>query len=159
MTIESPAVEPQPAGPVAASLSQPLYGATMGEAVARFFRKYATFSGRASRSEFWWVYLVYLVVSAAVAIALSAAGVTRVAVTADGELVYAPGYWITWIIDMILSLALLVPWLAIMWRRLHDTNRSGRYYFLVLIPLVGPLVLLVLLALRSDPAGARRFDR
>ena len=38
-------------------LSRPLYGANFGQAVGRFFRKYATFTGRASRSEFWWVRL------------------------------------------------------------------------------------------------------
>ena len=55
-------------------------------------------------------------------------------------------------------LAILVPFLAISWRRLHDTNRSGGYYFLAFIPFVGPIILIVLLALPSNPAGAR-FDR
>ena len=157
MAVESPTVESQPTK-AAVPLSQPLYGATIGQAVTRFFRKYATFSGRASRSEFWWVYLAYVVVSVAIFIPLSAAGITSVTVTADNQLAYGPGYWIVWSLSMIMSLALLVPFLAISWRRLHDTGRSGGYYFLALIPFVGPIILIVLLALPSNPAGAR-FDR
>lgn len=157
MAVESPAVEPAAAAP-ADPLSQPLSPATIGQAVTRFFRKYATFSGRASRSEFWWVYLAYVVVSAAIFIPLSAAGITSVTVTADSQIVYGPGYWMVWTISLIVTLALLVPFLAISWRRLHDTGRSGGYYFLAFIPLVGPIIVIILLALPSNPAGAR-FDR
>ena len=157
MSVESQTVEPQPV-PAATPLSQPLYGATIGQAVTRFFTKYATFSGRASRSEFWWVYLAYVVVLAVIMIPLNAAGVTSVTVTADNQIVYGPGYWVVWTISMIVSLALLVPSLAITWRRLHDTNRSGAIYFLALIPFVGPIILIVMLALPSNPAGVR-FDR
>ena len=157
MSVESQTVEPQPVH-AATPLSQPLYGATIGQAVTRFFTKYATFSGRASRSEFWWVYLAYVVVLAVIMIPLNAAGVTSVTVTADNQIVYGPGYWVVWTISMIVSLALLVPSLAITWRRLHDTNRSGAIYFLALIPFVGPIILIVMLALPSNPAGVR-FDR
>ncbi|KRE30393.1 DUF805 domain-containing protein [Agromyces sp. Soil535] len=156
MAVESPTVDSQPAK--AAALSQPLYGATIGQAIARFFGKYATFSGRASRSEFWWVYLAYVVVGVAIMIPLSAVGITNVTVTADYQIVYGPGYWTVWTISLIVTLALLVPFLAIFWRRLHDTNRSGGYYFLAFIPFVGPIIVIVLLALPSSPAGAR-FDR
>jgi uncharacterized membrane protein YhaH (DUF805 family) len=157
MAVESPIVESQPTA-AGAPLSQPLYGASIVEAVTRFFRKYATFSGRASRSEFWWFYLVYVVVGAAIYIPLNAAGITSVTVTADSQIVYGPGYWIVWTISLIVTLALLVPWLALYWRRLHDTNKSGGFFFLAFIPFVGPLILLILVALPSDPAGAR-FDR
>ncbi len=78
--------------------------------------------------------------------------------TPDNQIVYGPGYWLVWTIGLIVTLAILVPFLAITWRRLHDTNRSGGLYFLALIPFVGPVILLVLLALPSNPAGAR-FDR
>ena len=44
-------------------LTLPLYGATFGQAVARFFRSYARFSGRASRSEYWWVQLAVVTVA------------------------------------------------------------------------------------------------
>src|SRR4051794_17713464 len=55
---------PQPYGQLGeVPLSQPLYGATIGQAVRRFWKKYVTFTGRASRSEFWWWYLVAVLVS------------------------------------------------------------------------------------------------
>ncbi|WP_306895831.1 DUF805 domain-containing protein [Agromyces albus] len=44
-----------------------------------------------------------------------------------------------------------------MWRRLHDTNRSGAFFFLAFIPFVGSIILLVFMLMPSDPAGAR-FD-
>ena len=52
------------------SLSQPLYGASIGQAITRFFKKYATFSGRASRSEYWWVYLMNSVIGMVLVFAL-----------------------------------------------------------------------------------------
>ena len=60
--------------------------------------------------------------------------------------------WIIW------GLATFIPWLAIIWRRLHDTNRSGGFFFLSLIPFVGWIIVLILYALESKPEGAR-FDR
>jgi len=153
MSVESQTVEPQPVH-AATPLSQPLYGATIGQAVTRFFTKYATFSGRASRSEFWWFYLAYLVVGAVIVIPLNATGITSVTVT-DGQIVYGPGYWLVWTIGMIVTLALVVPFLALIWRRLHDTDRSGGFFFLSLIPVVGPIILLVLLAL---PDAGSRFE-
>jgi uncharacterized membrane protein YhaH (DUF805 family) len=140
-------------------LSQPLYGASIGQAVSRFFKKYATFSGRASRSEFWWWYLVFAVVTAvlyAIAAAVGAAGAT---VSDDGTtLVYGPSFWLGSIPYIAWGLATVIPWLALAWRRLHDTNRSGWWYFIGLVPVVGAIILIVFFLLPSDPAGAR-FDR
>ena len=51
-------------------LSQPLYGATLGQAVKRYFTKYATTSGRASRSEYWWATLAVGLVNLVFAILL-----------------------------------------------------------------------------------------
>jgi uncharacterized membrane protein YhaH (DUF805 family) len=55
-------------------------------------------------------------------------------------------------------LALVVPLLALIWRRLHDTNRSGAYYLMALIPLAGPFIVLAFMISAPDPRGAR-FDR
>ena len=52
----------------------------------------------------------------------------------------------------------LVPGLALTWRRLHDTNRSGALYFLGLIPIVVPIILLVFVLIPQNPEGAR-FDK
>ncbi len=55
------------------------------------------------------------------------------------------------------SLAVLVPGIALTVRRLHDTNKSGFWIFIALVPVIGPIVLLVFELLPSDPAGVR-FD-
>ncbi len=139
-------------------LSQPLYGATIGQAVRRFFKKYATFSGRASRSEFWWWALVSVVVATVLyVISLLLGGAGTTVDPATGQAAFGPGYTVGVVLSGIWALATLVPWLALSWRRFHDTNRSGAFYFLMLIPFVGSLIVLVMLALPSDPAGAR-FD-
>lgn len=136
----------------AAPLSQPLYGASFGQAISRFFKKYATFSGRASRSEFWWVALVVFLVNAVISAIMSTG------IVPDENGVYGPTYMIGLVLSFVWFVATIVPWLAIVWRRLHDTNKGGPFYFLVLIPFVGGIIVLILLALPSDPAGAR-FDR
>ena len=136
-------------------LDKPLYGATFGQAISRFFKKYATFSGRASRSEYWWWVLASAIISAVLSwlsYGLGAAGV------ASSEM---PGLGTVSIVGIVLTsvwgLAILIPSLALTWRRLHDTNRSGAFFFLIFIPLVGSIILFVFTLLQSDPAGAR-FD-
>lgn len=149
--------------PTASSSEPPLwapyYGASIGVAFSRFWRKYATFTGRASRSEFWWWYLVYIIFVIVFEIVFfSVAARGAVVSPTSGAMSFGPAYFVVLGIFWVVSLGVLVPTLAIMWRRLHDTNRSGGYYFLGLIPLVGPIILIVFLASASNPAGAR-FDR
>ena len=55
--------EPLPLHPQLDSLDLPRYGATFGEAFKLFFKKYGTFDGRASRSEYWWVMLLNALVT------------------------------------------------------------------------------------------------
>lgn len=115
----------------------------------RFFTQYATFSGRSSRSEFWWVQLFIVLVSTA--------AITFVSITSDvGALailsgLVALGYFLFLAGTLLPSLALLV-------RRLHDANLSAGFLALALIPYVGPLVVFILLLLPGSPRGAR-FDR
>jgi uncharacterized membrane protein YhaH (DUF805 family) len=140
-----------------APLSHPLYGATFGQAIQRFFKKYATFTGRASRSEFWWWYLTNVIVGAVIGlIGLIAGGFSSI--DASGNFALGAGYYVSQALSGIWFLATIVPWLALSWRRLHDTNKAGPFYFLGLIPLVGWIILLVLFLMPSDPAGVR-FDR
>ncbi len=136
-----------------ASLNQPLYGASIGQAVQRFFKKYATFSGRASRSEYWWWTLVSVIVSG-VLYGLVLATTDLQAMAATGTPEFGPAY----VVYLLWALATLVPGLAISWRRLHDTNRSGLWTFISLIPLVGAIILLVFYVSEPRPEGAR-FDR
>lgn len=88
-------------------LNKPYYGCPPQEAVTRFFRKYVVFSGRASRSEFWWAILGYVIVS--------------VVLSWLGEMSRNGLDWLS----SLWSLATFLPMLAVLVRRLHDSNRSG----------------------------------
>ena len=85
--------------------------------------KYATFSGRASRGEFWWFYLFCILLSWAATI------VDAVAFRNGG------------VVGSIVSLALFLPSLAAGCRRLHDVGRSG-WWQLLIITVIGVLVLI-----------------
>lgn len=163
-------------------LSPPLPGASFGQAISRFFRKYATFRGRASKSEFWWValflFLVALVPNTLLAIGLTSGLVhsfgERVPVSAgtDPDTAALVGYAHPPLLDDptamaliplgallggILFAALAVPTLALVWRRLHDAGLAGPWFLVTLLPVVGVLFFLVLM-LQPTARGARRFD-
>ena len=137
------------------SLDQPHYGIGPVDAVKRFFQKYATFSGRASRSEYWWVtlafaalYLVLGVLGAVIGSATSTVGV-------DGTTEPGVAFAIPLVIAFIIGLASIVPGIAITVRRLHDANFSGFLYFINAVPYIGGLVIFILTLMPSNPTGAR----
>jgi len=132
----------------------PLYGATLQQAVQRFFKKYAIFSGRASRSEYWWWALVSLIVGIVINIITSTGTTTN----ASGAAVTGPGAIVGLILAVIWGLGTIVPSLALLARRLHDVNLSAWLILLVLVPFLGGLALLVMTILPSNPAG-QRFDQ
>ncbi len=140
-----------------ADLDRPLYGATMGQAVSRFFKKYATFSGRASRSEYWWLSLFMLIIAVVFGVLFGIIVATSAQAMDDtGEI---PGAAIALLVVMFLfGLATIVPTLALQWRRLHDANLAGPFYFLSFIPSIGGIIVFVLSVLPPKPEG-RRFDR
>lgn len=159
MTSYSP---PQPASPSAEGgatppLWAPHYGATLAVAVRRFWKKYATFSGRASRSEYWWWTLIAAIVTAVLYIAMIVGGITT-GMMANGNTEPGPAFFAIAPVFLLWFLATVVPTLALTWRRLHDVNLSGGFFFLSLIPSLGSLAVLVLTILPSVPAGAR-FDQ
>jgi uncharacterized membrane protein YhaH (DUF805 family) len=94
-------------------------------------QKYATFSGRARRSEYWFFFLFNFIVSV-VASVLDAILHTR---NSSGS----------GLVQTIAALALLVPGIAVAVRRLHDTGRSGWWVLIGLIPIIGWIVLIVFL--------------
>lgn len=110
-----------------------------GDAVRLFFQNYANFSGRASRSMFWWVYLFLVLV---------------------GWACMAIG-WITGsdnfgeILSGLFSLATIVPSLAIAVRRMHDIGKGGGWIFISLIPIVGVIWFIVLCCKDSEPFANR----
>ncbi len=141
-----------------APLSQPLYGASFGQAVSRFFRKYGTFSGRASLSEYWWATLFLTILGAVVTGVISAIVVTTGVPRGDGSIEYSYlGVAVT-LVGVVLGLFLIIPGIALTVRRLHDGNFSGWLYLLNLIPSVGNVIVLIFMLLPSNPEGAR-FDK
>ncbi|MBT2550362.1 DUF805 domain-containing protein [Arthrobacter sp. ISL-65] len=135
----------------------PYYGAPFPVAVRRFFKKYATFSGRASRSEYWWWALAALVIDIIINIITAVGGATGATVAANGTAVPGPGAVVGYVLLGIWALGTIVPSLALTARRLHDVNLSGWLVLLVLVPFLGALALLVLTILPSKPEG-QRFD-
>jgi uncharacterized membrane protein YhaH (DUF805 family) len=147
----------QPGLPTGAepTLDQPYYAITPIAAVKRAFSKYARFDGRASRGEYWWWTLI---IGGAFFVLSIAASVLGVSSSPDGGRTPGTAAVPLLIILGIAGLAVIVPNLALLVRRLHDAGFSGWLALLTLIPSVGGLILLVLAALPSSPAGAR-FDR
>lgn len=145
-------------------LAMPLYNASIGQAVIRFWRKYFHFSGRASRSEYWWWTLVTVAVSYLLSgINWAIVGFPQVPAEPQTNLgsVMAEAFYhslLASIIPGIWGLLTCIGSLAVMVRRLHDTNRRGWWYFLNFVPFVGSVIVIVFLALPPEPAGAR-FDR
>ena len=119
----------------------PLPGASFGEAVKRFFQRYAQFRGYASRSEFWWSFLFIVVSLFALYLAF---GVGITALIANDASDASAGFFgiLTVGIIGIFGLATLLPRLAVMVRRLHDTGKSGLWVLFVLFGLdIVPLIL------------------
>ncbi len=102
---------------------------SFGTAISTCFQKYATFSGRATRAEFWWWQLFTTLVGLAT-------------------------FWIPFV-GFIISLAFLIPNLAVAWRRLHDIGKAGGWYFIGLIPLVGWIFMLIWYCTKSEPFDNR----
>lgn len=110
---------------------------SFGEAVSIALNKYCDFTGRASRSEYWFFYLFNCLVS-----------------IASGLIAYFIGDWFSGIV----SLAFLLPSLGLAWRRLHDTGRGGGWAFIAFIPIVGWIILLIWLCQPSEPYPNRFGD-
>jgi uncharacterized membrane protein YhaH (DUF805 family) len=104
---------------------------TFGEAISDGFSKYATFSGRSSRSAYWWWILFYVLIVIGASIIDAAAKTPALAV-------------VVW-------LAFIIPNLAVLVRRLHDTDHSGWWVLIGLIPLIGAIVLIVFACIDSGP--------
>lgn len=102
---------------------------TFQESIRVCFAKYADFSGRATRSEYWWFVLFII---------LASLGISMISDVLGG----------------IFGLATLLPSIAAATRRLHDTNRSGWWQLICLVPLIGWIVLIVFLAQDSKSESA-----
>ena len=109
---------------------------SLTEAVRSVFSKYATFTGRARRSEYWYFTLFNCIVSLVIYLIF-------------GLLLGMPT--MQSIVSGLYSLAIIIPALAVCWRRLHDIGKSGANYLLILIPIVGFILLLIWFCRDSMP--------
>lgn len=112
------------------------------QAVSSGFAHFFNWKGRASRPAFWWLWLASV-------LALLVASVIDYALGSRD----AGDFWV---FQNLTALAFLFPLLSATVRRLHDTGRSGWWWWIQLIPLVGSIVILVFLVLRGDE-GDNRF--
>jgi uncharacterized membrane protein YhaH (DUF805 family) len=110
---------------------------SFGEAISEGFKNMVTFSGRASRSAFWWFFLGAIIIDVAGAVVGRAAGAVAI-------------QYVVSVIIALVSLSLSV-------RRLHDTGKSGYWWFIGLIPIIGGIVLLVFYCLSGTP-GPNKYD-
>ena len=114
------------------------------QSISTCMRKYVTFSGRATRSEFWWFYLFTVLVNL---VATSQAS-SFVPVLLDGqdmtenESSYFLNNFFFLYLSTITSLILLLPSLAVAVRRLHDVGRSG-WWILIAFTVIGIIPLLI----------------
>lgn len=116
---------------------------TFLEAVERCcFEKYASFSGRAPRSEFWWFYVFTFLFTYVVAIVFFGIGYLC-GDTSGGFIAMAVGVGLY-------CLLMFLPSLAVTVRRLHDTGRSGWWYLISFVPFIGGICLFVFLLLDSQ---------
>jgi len=101
-------------------------------------RKYAVFDGRARRKEYWYFFLINTVISIFLAFIDSFTGT----ISEDAGI---------GLLDGLYALAVLIPGTAVTVRRLHDTDRSGWWILIGLIPVIGGIALLVFMILDSTP--------
>jgi uncharacterized membrane protein YhaH (DUF805 family) len=105
-------------------------------------KKYAVFTGRARRKEYWMFVLYNFLISIGIGIVDSLLGLRIVNSNVN-----------LGVLGSLYSLAVLIPSLAVAVRRLHDTEHSGWWIFISLIPLIGFIVLLVFLVTDGQPGG------
>ena len=105
-------------------------------------KNYANFDGRARRSEYWYYTLMNVIIVITLEILLGV-----------GAMVSSVLAIIVGLLLIVYAIGTLVPSISVMVRRLHDIGKSGWWYFIALIPLAGPIWLIVLLATDSQPGS------
>ncbi|MDE5744727.1 MAG: DUF805 domain-containing protein [Paramuribaculum sp.] len=112
------------------------YQVSFGQAISSAFKSYCVFYGRASRSEYWWFQLLCVIVS---------------------WIILLLGYYVIGfdttgykVVSNLWNLAIFLPSLGLMFRRLHDTGRSGWNWLWAFLPIIGWVILIVYLCKESQ---------
>lgn len=108
----------------------------------KVLKNYAVFKGRARRKEYWMFALFNVLIAFGLGFIEGAAGIAAETNASVLALIY--------------NLAILIPAIAVTVRRLHDTGRTGWWFFIALIPFIGAIVLLVFMCLDSD-SGVNQY--
>ena len=115
------------------------YQVSFGQAISSAFKSYCVFYGRASRSEYWWFQLLCVIVS---------------------WIILLLGYFVIGfdttgykVVSNLWNLAIFLPSLGLMFRRLHDTGRSGWNWLWAFLPIIGWIILIVYLCKESQMFG------
>lgn len=119
-------------------------------AIRSGFDHYVKFDGRASRSAYWWWALFVFIVGIVANVLDGVFGLQQFR-EFNGQMYAAGG-----VISGIATLALLLPNLSVTIRRLHDTDRSGWWWFIVIFPVIGWIIYLYFMIARGTP-GPNRF--
>ncbi|WP_170350630.1 DUF805 domain-containing protein [Ruegeria atlantica] len=114
---------------------------TFSDAIRTCFSKFFTFSGRASRSEYWFFFL-FIVIWSIIAGIIDAQFFTQVAVT-ETETSKSVTATSSAPVQSIVSLIVFFPHLAVAWRRMHDTGRNGLYALLPILLILGAFAVLI----------------
>ena len=104
------------------------------EAVKSGFDHYVNFKGRAARPAYWWWFLFAVIVGIVTSLIDNILGTGSV-------------------INSLAALALFLPGLSVLIRRLHDSGKSGWWVLIAFLPLIGLIVLLVFVLTKSDPGS------
>lgn len=149
----SPPAPGVPLPPPAYAVGAPGFQVPMvgfAEAVTLAFRQYAVGKGRATRAEYWWFQLLGALLGVFISVAsvpAALAGESSSRVGVGLGLLSAIGM----LVAFLAALALIIPSIAVTVRRLHDSGKSAHYLWFYLIPLAGPVIMLVFLLQGSEP--------
>jgi len=121
-------------------------------AVKSAFSNYVTWKGRASRSEYWW-FVLFVFIGGIITTLLDGLLGTQMMTTLPDGTVTASG---AGYIYLLFILATLLPGISLAVRRLHDKDKSGWWYWIILIPLAGFIILLVWFCQRGT-VGANSY--
>jgi uncharacterized membrane protein YhaH (DUF805 family) len=133
---------PPPPPPPGTGGSGPAPTAPLGNPLVGYWKqvvleRYAQFTGRARRAEYWWFTLANVI---GIVVLLILSGIIKIFI----------------VLYFIYLLALIVPSIAVAVRRLHDTDKSGWWFLIALVPFVGGIILLVLMCIDST-RGTNRY--